>query len=364
MNPSDERWFVRVQDREYGPVDFETLREWRDEGRLIPDNDVRRTSSITWRKAGELAELFPDAAVVPTGSRDVIRRRTWGEIIRETFRIYFGGFVPLFAMSLLTAVPSFFVQTLVSFPFPPLDGSPVTLPTLSPAAIVALLATIALWPISTAGLQLVADTVAHRERVRWTELLRNAFRLWGRMLLLGLLVYGSYFFWTAVPFAAMLAMVARPSILSLLLILLIGGFTVYMNARLFINFLFWEQAGALGGKAGIEAIRESKDLARSRPNEPLMSRPLYRGATIASIWLLIALAVTVAAQVPFVAARFIGVNDPNQMMQMAQNFAQTPHNDALTIAANISAALFHALLRPLLAASFVVLYYDARVGRP
>jgi hypothetical protein len=184
------------------------------------------------------------------------------------------------------------------------------------------------------------------------------------MLMLGLLVYGSYFFWTAIPLTAMLGLVAKPTIVSLLLVLLIGAFTVYMNARLFVNFLFWQQSGALSGKRGIEALRESKELARSRPNEPPMSRPLYRGTIVASVWLLLALALMVAAQVPFFAARFAGITDPNQMVEAAQKFAATPHNDALTMAANIAAALFHALLRPLLAASFVVLYNDARAGSP
>jgi len=38
---SDE-WFVRVQGKEYGPVSTETLREWKGEGRLIRENELRR----------------------------------------------------------------------------------------------------------------------------------------------------------------------------------------------------------------------------------------------------------------------------------------------------------------------------------
>ena len=64
-------------------------------------------------------------------------------------------------------------------------------------------------------------------------------------------------------------------------------FAAYMVARLFINFLFWQQAGALGGAEVMEALRESKDLARSRTELPRVQRPLYRGALIASVWLLV-----------------------------------------------------------------------------
>ncbi len=31
-----EEWIVRVEGKEYGPVDVDELREWKREGRLIP----------------------------------------------------------------------------------------------------------------------------------------------------------------------------------------------------------------------------------------------------------------------------------------------------------------------------------------
>ena len=34
-----DEWIVRVQGAEYGPANIETLREWKAEGRLLPDND-------------------------------------------------------------------------------------------------------------------------------------------------------------------------------------------------------------------------------------------------------------------------------------------------------------------------------------
>jgi hypothetical protein len=77
---------------------------------------------------------------------------------------------------------------------------------------------------------------------------------------------------------------------------------------------------------------------------------------------LIALALAVAVEVPFVLVRFAGITDSNQLIATAQQLSERPHTDGLAIAASVAGALFHALLRPLLAAAFVVLYYDARAG--
>ena len=52
-----EEWIIKVLDKEYGPVDLETLREWRQEGRLLPENEVRRIDSDEWTTASELVEF-------------------------------------------------------------------------------------------------------------------------------------------------------------------------------------------------------------------------------------------------------------------------------------------------------------------
>lgn len=354
-------WIVRVNDREYGPVDLTTMREWQREGRVIATNEVRRSSAEEWQLAGAVEELFPP----PTPPVDpVIRRRRWGEIVRETVRVYARGLPQFLLLALLTAVPSFFLQELVPFTIPSVDNPVPTMPPISSTAIALLVLVIALWPISAAGMQLVADGVAHGQRPRLRDMFRNALSLWPRMLLLGFVVYGCYAFWLIVPFAAVLSLASAPSIFSLLLIVVIGGFMVYMNARLFINFLFWQQTGALTGLRGADALRESKRLARSRRDELPLDRPLYRGGMVASVWLLLLFAATMAAQMPFLLLRFVGVSDPNQALALAQQLASAPRTDALTIAANASAALLHVLLRPLLVASFVLLYYDAKAGAP
>ena len=69
---------------------------------------------------------------------------------------------------------------------------------------------------------------------------------------------------------------------------------------------------------------------------------------------------TFGVQLPFMLARFVGVENPEQAMALVQKMAQAQTPDALMIAADIVTAAMNLLLRPLLAAAFVVLYYDAK----
>jgi len=83
---------VRVEGREYGPVDLESLREWKSEGRLIRSNELRRIYEERWVPASEFPEIFADELPPAPPPDLIVRRRTWREIFRETIRIYRGGF--------------------------------------------------------------------------------------------------------------------------------------------------------------------------------------------------------------------------------------------------------------------------------
>ena len=360
-----EEWIVRVEGREYGPVDTDELREWRREGRLIPTNELRRANEDRWIRAGELVEIFadPEAAKPPPLPRDFARPRTWRQIIAETLRIYRRGFIRFMFFGLLTAVPMFALQwTLPNLPLPDLQMETYTMPTEKLPAICVYLFVVLLlvWPISAAGFQLVADDIVQGRSRSLGDQLAAAGRCWSRLFGAALVVYGSFLFWLFVPLAAMLAFISGNPIVAMFVILLIGGFMVYMNARLFINFLFWQQTIVLGSDPPLLALRESKELARSVPEAPWFDRPLYRGAIIASLWLLLLLVLTFGVQVPFTLLRLSGVESPEEAMALMQKLAAAPTPDALTIATNVTTAVMNLLLRPFLAASFVVLYYDAK----
>jgi len=362
---SDE-WMVRVEDREYGPVDTDTLREWKNEGRLIRTNELRRVEDERWAPAAEFPEFFADDLPSPEPPDLIVRRRTWLEIYRETIRIYRGGFWRFMVFGLLTAVPMFVMQwNFPRLPFPDLLSGE-SMPTISvpPICWIMFLLVILLWPISTAGFQFVADDVLRGRRRSLAAQFSAAIERFGKMLGTGLLVYFSYFFWFFVPLTAMVALLSGGlSVISLMLYLLIGAFMVYMNARLFINFLFWEQTAAFGEDGPLLAVRESRELARCLPEAPRLERPLYRGATVASIWLIFLLFALIAVQFPFTLARLRGVENPEQAMALMQSLSQAKTPDALMIASDVASAIMNLVLRPLLAASFIVLYYDAKARR-
>jgi len=64
-----EEWIMRVQGKEYGPADIETLREWKAEGRLLPGNEARRADVDLWITAAEIPGLFDVATPVAASTR-------------------------------------------------------------------------------------------------------------------------------------------------------------------------------------------------------------------------------------------------------------------------------------------------------
>src|SRR5689334_20880773 len=88
-----EEWIVRVQGREYGPANIETLREWKAEGRLLSANEARRTDVDLWTTAAEIPGLFRVEALVSASNRLLtqpplqVSRRSFAEILTETVQI-------------------------------------------------------------------------------------------------------------------------------------------------------------------------------------------------------------------------------------------------------------------------------------
>ncbi len=318
-----DQWMVRVEGKEYGPVDEDDLREWRTEGRLIRTNELQRVGDDRWFPASEFPEIFADELQVhPSEPPDlVVRRRTWREIIRETIRIYRGGFWRFLLFGLLTAVPLFVLQWYFpKVPLPDLSsGSMESIPavTVPPICWLMFALVILMWPISTAGFQYVADDILRGRQRSFADQFSAALNRFGRMFSTGLMAYASYFFWFFVPLTVMVALLAGGlSVFSLMLYLLIGAFMVYMNARLFINFLFWEQTAAFGDNGAQLSLRESRELARCVPEAPWLERPLYRGAIIASLWVLLLLFLLIGVQFPFTLIRLSGVESPEQAMAL------------------------------------------------
>jgi len=360
-----DQWIVRVQNREYGPVGVEELLEWKREGRLIRENEVREANSERWFPAGELPEIFGDElsqaneAATATGSL-LVRRLSFGEILAASWQIYRRGFGKLFVLALLVVIPTYFFQLAAPFLELPKPGESMAPATVSAVVVFVMLVLLIIgWPFSVGATQLLAADLLSGKDPTLGELFARAKPLWTRILGLGLVVYGSYLLWTIIPLWLALQLVeGQPSPGSLLLALCLLIFTAYMVARLFINFLFWQQAAALGNAESMEALRESKDLARSGTDLPRLKRPLYRGALIASLWLVVVFVRKVAIELPVVAWKMRGVTSFEQGLTKIQSMANS--FDLLTCLTTLVSSLVHAALQPLVVAIFVVLYLDTK----
>lgn len=360
-----EEWFVRVEGKQYGPVDLDALQEWKTEGRFIPQNYVRRDGESSWVLASTIPELFPDLTSDSSEPLAPDHTRTLGEIFAQTLRVYGKGFLVFFALSLLVALPSLGFQLSFAYVHYPAEGGLLTTTTRVASAIAVVMFGLALiaWPIFLGGLQFAAGEITAGRPVRLADILRRAINFWPRIARLCLFVYGSYIFWTALPVLLILTLASTPSLASISIALLALAFQVYMAGKLFINFMFWQQSCTLGGLDAVESLRESKELARSRAGAPFWQRPLYRGAFIASVWLVILIMVSVTVELPFMAARLQGITNFEQALAVVKALSEAPAPDLMTILTNILSTLVHAVLRPLLGIAFVLLYFDAKSTR-
>src|SRR5947207_9310510 len=106
-----EEWIVRVQGKEYGPADIDTLREWKKEGRLLPENEARDAGADLWSTVAAIPGLFDLQTVAEPSARPTqpplqTQHRGFGQILAETFQIYRKGFFQFLGLTLLVLLPS------------------------------------------------------------------------------------------------------------------------------------------------------------------------------------------------------------------------------------------------------------------
>src|SRR5207245_3104454 len=132
---------------------------------------------------------------------------------------------------------------------------------------------------------------------RLFALVRRVLMFWPPFALLCIFVSGAYFFWTALPLVIIWMIMSGPLfLLSILLVLAVLAFQVWIVGRLFVNFLFWQQFVVLAESDAAGALRQSKQLARSGRELPWFRRPLWRGVLLFSIWSAFVLAIDIGTQ--------------------------------------------------------------------
>jgi len=361
-----EEWIIRVQGVEYGPANIETLREWKVEGRLLPANEARRANVNLWTTAGEIPGLFSVEAAVELREPPVqFSRRGFNQILAETFRTYRKGFFQFLGLTLIVLLPSICSQLTTAFVQPP-QGSNVDFRSVLAAGFgfLTFILSIVMWPVYIAGIQILTAEIMHGQRPSLVAMLNEAVTFWPRIAGLCIFVYGVFFLLMIFGLAVgAMAAAAPSSVLLILLAMALLILQVWMFGRFFINVLFWQQFAVLENAGFIDALRESRALARSGRDLPWFQRPIWRGTLIASIWFAFVAAITLTAQWGTLQHYFnqlLATQDPQTLLQQMTEAQQASGFNVSAFALGV----VEKILQPLLGIAFVVLYLDSKFQVP
>jgi hypothetical protein len=371
-----EEWIVRVDGREYGPANIDTLREWKAEGRVLPANEARRADAELWTLAAQIPGLFDVEALATARAAQLIHStspgqappwlpsRGFGQILAEMFRIYANGFLQFLCLTLLVVLPSVCVQ-LVTMWTQTGQASNTDLRVLAAGgfAFLMFIFSIAMWPIYVAGIQIFTAEIAAGRRIGFFAALNEAVRFWPRMAALCIFVYGVFSLLIVFGFGiALMVMAGASSLFLIFFALVLLALQVWLFGRFFINVLFWQQFAVLENAGVVDSLRESRNLARSGRDLPWFQRPLWRGVFIASLWLAFVLAIALVSEWSTLQHSFnelMTTQDPQALLQKLSEAQQARGFDVPSFALG----LVQKILQPLVGIAFVVLYIDSRRER-
>jgi hypothetical protein len=363
-----EEWIVRVDGREYGPANIDTLREWKAEGRVLPANEARRADADLWTLASEIPGLFDVEKLVTLGPSRLTPRplpsRGFGQILAETVRIYARGFLQFLCLTFLVVLPSVCGQ-LAAMWTQSVQASDTDLRVLAAGgfAFLMFIFSIAMWPVYVAGIQILSAEIAAGRRTGLLAALNEAVRLWPRIAALCVFVYGVFFL--LIVFALLIAamiVAGASSIFLILLALALLVVQVWMFGRFFINVLFWQQFAVLENAGVIDSLRESRNLAHAGRELRWFQKPVWRGVFIASLWFAFVLAIALVSGWPTLQHSFnelMITQDPQALLQKLTE-AQQGHGFDFS---GFSLGLLQKIFQPLIGIAFVVLYLDSRRER-
>ena len=375
-----EEWIVRVQGKEYGPADIDTLLEWKKEGRLLPQNEARPANAdptavadsakeVLWSTAAAIPGLFDVGMLAAASARVEIQpplqtQHSFGQILAETFQIYRKGFFQFLGLTLVVLLPSICSQlTTALIQTAQAWGGDLRVLAGGSFAFLMFVLSMAMWPVYVAGIQILTVEIASGRRLGLVAVLNEAVRFWPRVAALCIFVYGVFFL--LIVFGLAIAAIALAGASSLLLVffaLALLILQVWMFGRFFVNVLFWQQFAVLENAEFIDSLRYSRNLARSGRDLPWFERPLWRGAFIASLWFAFVLVVTLASEwttLHHYFSQVVTTQDPQKLLQQLTEAQQARGFDISAFALN----LLQRILQPLLGIAFIVLYLDCKIRR-
>ena len=377
MIPDDqgvtEEWILRVDGREYGPANIETLREWKAEGRVLPANEARRADTELWSLAAEIPGLFgletPASASASQLTHSIssgqalpsLPPRGFGQILANTFRIFVRGFLQFLFLTLLVVLPSVCAQLTAMWmkTGQASDADPRVF-AAGGFAFLMFIFSMAMWPVYVAGIQIITTEIAAGRRIGFLAGLNEAVRFWPRIAALCIFVYGVFFLLIVFAFLIAAMIVAgASSVFVILLALALLGVQVWMFGRFFVNVLFWQQFAVLENAGVIDSLRESRNLARSGRELPWFQRPLWRGVLIASLWFAFVLTIALVSEwttLQHSLNELMTTQDPQTLLQKLAEAQQAHGFDVLTFVLGI----LQKILQPLIGIAFVLIYIDSR----
>jgi hypothetical protein len=368
VNPSEKNqsdaWIVRVLGKEYGPVDLDELREWKREGRLIRENEIREPESEQWIPAGEFPELFGDEKPAPQiPPAPFVRQDTLGTLLARTWQIYRERFTQFLGLSALVFIPSLCAQ-LSSAAIG--GGSDLDLRTALAGLFnfCMLAATFIAWPIYVAGLQILTSEAAQGRPIPFSQVVLRALNNWGRVAILCLLVYGAFFLLLVLDLGILVLVAAGatdPVVIIVALALLF--FQVWMFGRVFMNVLFWQQPAVLEDAGVLNSLRRSREIAHSHRELPWWQRPVWRGVILSSLWCLFATALVIGPEWPTLTAYYHNLTTMSDPQSVIQSMTAAAKPATLSVW-RVALGALQTILRPLLGISFVLVYLDLRGRAP
>jgi hypothetical protein len=364
-----EEWMVRVQGKEYGPADIDTLREWKKEGRLLPENEARNAGTELWSTAAAIPGLFDLGALAAASPQAQIQpplqtqHRSFGRILTETFQIYRQAFVQFLGLTLLVLLPSVCSQLTTAL-MQTARGSDGDLRVLAGGSFAFLMfvLSLAMWPVYVAGIQILTAEIASGRRPGLVAVLNEAVRFWPRVAALWVFVFVVFALLILFGLLIAIAFAGGSSLLLILFALGLLFLQVWMFGRFFVNVLFWQQFAVLENAGFIDSLRESRNLARSGRNLPWFQRPMWRAVFISSIWFAFVLAIALGPQWTSLQHYFnqlATTQDPQTLLQQLTEAQQAHGFDIYSFALGI----LQKILQPLLGIAFVVLYLDSKIHR-
>jgi len=361
-----EAWFIRVEGKEYGPADVETLREWLTEGRVLATNEARPAGVDLWITAAEIPGLFEppplpadEGAVGRLEQTPLQQQRSFASILGDTFRIYWRGFFQYLFLTLLVALPSICAQLSGSVLTPASSENPdIGTAIAGLFAFAMFVLSLAAWPIFVAGVQIVTAELAAGHRPKVVDLLSKMLKFWPRVASLCLFVYGIFSLLMLLALLIMVMLVAGASSFAIIFLAL-GLFViqVWMFGRFFINVLFWQQFAVLADSDFGAALRQSKALARSGRELPWHQRPVWRGIIISSLWLAFVLALNIGSEWPAIHKSFHLISTSTDPQAIIDSFRASTQSSGFS-STSFSLGLLQTVLRPLLGIGFVITYLD------